>query len=186
MKTETSMTAVYDVENMSTKHFPLYPYSKLVALSRTDIVISLLQKKIQSQKNYVLVEMLKVTEPSNPSVKNYSSMTITLPGEVVGSSEFWETVKNPLCLKQTLQIICNFIQQSGSLIPFLNHSSLQSFLKIELINIATKIAEQVRFRLQSGDGKGTLLDQVLDPECINTSIQLNFKKRTTKFIMWEV
>lgn len=48
MKTETSMTAVYDVENMSTKHFSLYPYSKLVALSRTDIVISLLQKKIHS------------------------------------------------------------------------------------------------------------------------------------------
>lgn len=164
------MTAVYDIKKHVHKTFSFYPYSKLVALSRTDIVISLLQKKIQSQKNYVLVEMLKVTEPSSSNVKNYSSMTITLPGEVVGSSEFWETVKKRLCLKQTLQIICNFIQQSGSLIPFLNHSSLQSVLKIELINIATKIAEQVRFRLQSSDGKGTQLDQVLDPEFINISL----------------
>lgn len=78
---------------------------------------------------------------------NYSSMTaaggrseevVIIPGTVVRS----------LLLNSAVQIICKFILQSGSLITLPNHSSLQSVLKIELINVAIKIVEQFRPRLQ--------------------------------------
>lgn len=97
--------------------------------------------------------MLKVKRLGNdkfgdesPRVMNYSPMTaaggrseevVIIPG----------TVERSLFLNSALQTICNFILQSGSLITFSNHSSLQLTLKIELISAAIKI-EQFRLRLQ--------------------------------------
>lgn len=57
-------------------------------------------------------------------------------------------LERSLLLNSALQIICNFILQSGSLITFSNNSSLQSVLKIELINIAINIAENLKLGLQ--------------------------------------
>ena len=64
---------------------------------------------------------------------------------VIGSFQIFVNAKFP---SYWIFYICNFILQSGSLITFSNHSSLQSVLKIELINIAIKILEQFRLRLQ--------------------------------------
>lgn len=102
----------------------------------------------------LIVDMLKVKWLGNdkfgdesPRVMNYSPMTaargrseevVIIPG----------TVERSLFLNSALQTICNFILQSGSLITFSNHSSLQLTPKIELISVAIKIVKQFRLRLQ--------------------------------------
>lgn len=95
--------------------------------------------------------------------KNYSPKTATrersvkvmiIPG----------TLERSLLLNSALQIICNFILQSGSLITFSNNSSLQSVLKIELINIAINIAENLKLGLQDDCNYDSNSNQVWKPK----------------------
>ena len=98
--------------------------------------------------------MLKVKQLGNDKfwdkslrVMNYSLM-VTAGGRSEEVVILPGTVERSLLLNSALQTICNFILQSGSLITFSNHSSLQSVLKIKLISVAIKIVEQFRLPLQ--------------------------------------
>lgn len=94
---------------------------------------------------------------------NYSLMT-TAGGRSEEVVIIPGTVERSLLLNSALQTICNFILQSGSLITFSNHSSLQSVLKIELISVAIKIVEQFRLRLQDDHNLKSNSNQVPDPK----------------------
>lgn len=121
-------------------------------LGKTDIIPLLQVKKIKAQLIvgwYAQGQIARHWQILGPEsrVKKYSPVTAAR-GRSVEIVIIPDTVERILLLNLTLQTICNFILQSGSLITFSNHSSLQSVLIIELINIAIKIVEQFRLKLQ--------------------------------------